>query len=314
MAPEPAPPPMGSLLVLGHANLDVHLQVQELPRPGASVPVLERRVLWGGTACNIAHQSAALGVPTRIWSRVGDDFPPAWRQALAKAGLDLSFLEVVPGARTATCFILTDLADRQSYAIDQGPMADMAADPPGAHLLNALPEGSWVHFATGNPLAYAPLAHAAREAGYKVALDPGQELRFMYDRRSLEGLLSMSDLLFVNDFELQVACDLLQARGPDDLLGLVPGLVVTRGAQGATLHRRGRPPATQPAFPVRALDPTGAGDALRAGWYAALHAGRGEEEALRWGQAAAAFCVQQVGAQERVARPADLDALLRRPA
>ncbi|HEX2066941.1 MAG TPA: PfkB family carbohydrate kinase, partial [Candidatus Thermoplasmatota archaeon] len=242
---------------------------------------------------------------------VGEDFPPAWRHALAQAGLDLSFLEVVQGARTPTCFILTDLADRQSYAIDQGPMADMAADPPGPHLLNSLPEGGWVHFATGNPVAYAPLAHAAREAGYRVALDPGQELRFMYDRRSLEGMLAMADILFVNDFELGVACDLLAASGPEAILRLVPAMVVTRGAQGATLYRRGRPPFMQPAFPVRVVDPTGAGDALRAGWYAALHAGLDEEQGLRWGQAAAALCVQQVGAQERVARSGELAAMLK---
>ncbi len=77
----------------------------------------------------------------------------------------------------------------------------------------------------------------------------------------------------------------------------------------AAPHQSGRKPVKQPAFPVKVVDPTGAGDAMRAGWYAALRSGRGMEEALRWGQAAAAVAVQHSGPQTRVVREEDLLAL-----
>jgi ribokinase len=302
--------PAAFLAVCGHTNLDVHLQVQDLPRPGQSVPVLERRTLWGGTAANIARQAAGLGVPTRMWSRVGDDFPAAWRQALADEGVDLAFLETVRGGRTPTCFILTDLLDRQCYAIDQGPMARMEEAPIGKEFLNGLPDGAWLHVSTGNPIAYAQVAHAARDSGLHVGFDPGQEMRFQYDTRSFEGLLDTAEVFFCNEEELRVACDFLSYGDPVQFLDHVDAVVVTRAAKGASLYRSGKKAVTVPAFPTRVVDPTGAGDALRAGWYAALRAGKGMEEALRWGNAAAALKLPHMGGQEHVLRMPEMARLL----
>lgn len=295
------------LAVCGHTNLDIHLAVKEIPKAGQSTPVVERRTLWGGTAANIARHAGGLGVPTRLWSRVGDDFPAAWRTALGADGVDLSHLDVVPGAQTPTCFIFTDLLERQAYAMDQGPMEHMAEAPPTEALLDGMARDAWLHLATGDPLAYAPVAAAAVARGIRIALDPGQELRYKYDARSLKGLLEQSDLLFVNESELRTACDLLDCAEPEELLLHVPALVVTRSERGASLYRDGHAPHHQPAFPVNVVDPTGAGDALRSGFYAALHAGRAFEEALLWGQAAAATVVQHPGAQERALRRVDLD-------
>ncbi|HEX2065506.1 MAG TPA: PfkB family carbohydrate kinase [Candidatus Thermoplasmatota archaeon] len=298
------------LAVAGHSNLDVQLQVQELPKPGQSVPVLERRTVWGGTAANVARHAGGLGVPVRLWSRVGADFPPAWRAALAADGVDLTFLDVAPDALTPTCFVMTDLLDRQCYAMDQGAMGRIDAHPAGPELLNGLAEDAWLHVTTGNPLGYAPLVDAARRAGIPVALDPGQELRFQYDARSFEGLLDEADAFFCNEPELRVACDFLGYGGAEQLLDHVDTLVVTRAEKGATLYRTRKKPVSLPAFPVRVLDPTGAGDALRAGWYAALHEGRDAEAALRWGLAAAAVKVQHAGGQDHVVRRPELAAFL----
>jgi sugar/nucleoside kinase (ribokinase family) len=298
------------LAVAGHANLDVQLQVKELPKPGQSVPVLERRTVWGGTAANIARHAGGLGVPVRLWSRVGPDFPPAWRSALESDGVDLTFLDVAKDALTPTCFILTDLLDRQSYAMDQGAMGRIDEHPAGPELLNGLTDDAWLHVTTGNPLGYAQLVDAARKAGIPVALDPGQELRFQYDTRSFEGLLDQADLFFCNEPELAVACDYFGYGGAEQLLDHAGAVVVTRAEKGATLYRPRKKPFSLPAFPVRVLDPTGAGDALRAGWYAALHARKDQEAALKWGLAAAAVKVQHVGGQDHVVRRAEIEPLL----
>src|SRR5688500_6435825 len=187
------------LAVCGHTNIDVQLHVKELPKAGQSVPVLDRRTVWGGTGCNIARHAAGLGVGTRLWSRVGDDFPTNWRQVLEEGGVDLAYLDVAKGGRTPMCTILTDLLDRQCYAMDQGAMATMAENPPKPALVEGLTAGGWLHIATGDPLDYAGISTAAREAGVLVALDPGQEITFQYDARSFEGMLDLCDALLVNE-------------------------------------------------------------------------------------------------------------------
>ena len=301
------------LAVCGHANLDVLLRVRDLPRAGQSTPVLERQVARGGNGSNIASHAASLGVPVRLWSRVGDDFPAAWRADLEALGVDCSQLAVAAGAATPTCFVFTDELGRQCFAIDGGPMGAMAQSPPGPALVEGLAPGGWLHVATGDPLAYAPVVDAARRAGVKVALDPGQEMSFRYDARALAGLLSWCDAFFVNEAELRVACGLLGLSTAEELLQHVPALVVTRGAQGASLYRRGERTVHAPAPPLdRLADPTGAGDAFRAGWYAALHEGHSFEGALRWGQAAGAANCRHHGSQGQLLMRAELDAMLSR--
>lgn len=300
------------LAVCGHSNLDVLLRVKDLPQAGQSTPVIERRVARGGNGSNIASHAASLGVPVRLWSRVGDDFPEDWRRDLQQLGVDVSHLAVARGTATPTCFIFTDLLDRQCFAIDGGPMTAMAQSPPGPELVHGLAPGAWLHVATGDPLAYAPVADAARRLGIRVALDPGQEMSFRYDRRALEGLLSWCDAFFVNEAELRVASDLLGASAPEDLLRHVPLVVVTRGEKGASLYRRDGRTVHAPAFPIdRVVDPTGAGDAFRAGWYAALHAGLPTEEALRWGQAAGAAKTRHSGSQGHLLVREDLARFIR---
>lgn len=302
------------LAVAGHTNLDVQLQVQELPKPGASVRVLDRRTVWGGTAANIARHAGGLGVPTRLWSRIGDDFPPSWRTALEADGVDLAFLDVARGEKTPTCFILTDLLDRQSYLMDEGPMGRIAEHPAGVELLNGLDEESWLHIATGDPIGYAPLADAAHRAGIPIGFDPGQELRFQYDTRSFEGMLEYASVFFCNEFELRVACDLLRYGGPEQLLDHVDAVVVTRAEKGASLYRGKQKALHVPAFPAKLVDATGAGDAMRAGWYAALREGLDMGAALRWGMAAAAIKVQHPGGQDYVVRGTELHEILRKGA
>ncbi len=267
-----------------------------MPGPSQSAPVKDRRTVYGGTACNIARHAAGLGVDVRLWSRVGPDMPLDWRAELEDSGLDLSSLDMA-GNRTPTCYILTDAEDEQAYCMDQGAMATMTQNPPPLSLIDGL--DGWLHVGTGDPAAYNDIVDAARKAGIAIALDAGQELRFMYDPRTFERLLDRCDAAFLNDPEMDLALSYLRYGDPIQLLDHVDTVVHTKGAAGATLLRAGSKPIHIPAFPVAAIDPTGAGDALRAGWYAALARGDDMERALIEGQAAAAVCVQMLGPQSR---------------
>lgn len=308
MAPPCLAPPVPFLSVLGHSNIDVQLHVEQMPGPNQSAPVQDRRTVYGGTAANIARHAAGLGVATRLWSRVGVDFPPEWKAGLEDDGVDLSCMDFDPAGRTPTCYILTDADDAQAYCMDQGAMADMVAHPPTAAVLAGLT--GWLHVATGDPAAYAKIMDDAKAAGVRVAFDPGQELRFMYDARSFEQLLDKADVLFLNDAEYALACDYMRYGDPAQFLDHVDAVVITHGSKGASLYRNGAKPLQQPAFVAAAIDPTGAGDALRAGWYAALAEGHDMQTALAWGQAAAAVAVEHLGPQSHVVRRADLQAHL----
>lgn len=303
-----APPRTAYLAVLGHTNLDVQLHVSALPRPGESRPVLERRTVWGGTAANIARHAAGLGVPTRLWSRVGSDFPDEWRAALEADGVDLVHLVVAEDAATPTCFILTDRRGQQSYAMDQGAMRDLARHPAAPAVVDGV-EG-WLHVATGAPEAYWPSMDAARAAGIGVAFDPGQELRFSFDPKRFERTLDRADTVFLNETEMRIAFEYLSYGDPVQLLDHVDAVVATHGARGATLYTAKGKPQHEPSLATRVVDPTGAGDAVRAGWYAALRDGRTQAEALRWGMAAAAVVLTMVGPQPRALARPDIDQIL----
>lgn len=298
------------LAVAGHTNIDIQLRMEELPGRGQSSPVLERRTVHGGTAANVARHAAGLGVPVRLWSRVGDDFPSDWHDALASDGVDLHYLDLVRGGRTPTCYVLTDAGGDQAYCMDQGAMATMVENPPDSRLVAGLT--GWLHLCTGDPRAYLDIAATARQRGIPVALDPGQELRFLYGPKVFERLLDRSDAVFLNEDELDLALRYLSYGDPVQLLDHVDTVVVTRGSKGASLYQVGGRHIHQDAFSVPVLDPTGAGDALRSGWYAALQVGLTQEEALRWGQAAAAIAVQHPGPQDHVVRPDALREVLAR--
>lgn len=246
------------LLVVGHSNIDVQIQLNQMPGPGVSSPVVSRRVVYGGTACNIARHAASLGVDVRLWSRVGPDFPLDWMQALEEDGVKLAFEE---GNATPTCFILTDAAGEQSYMMDQGAMA-----PPFEVPLSVLDGVTQLHICTGDPASYLPLAKEANRQGIPVAFDPGQEIHFAYDSDSLEAMLNLSHTFWCNEAELEKAFQFMSYGDPVQLLDHVERVIVTRGENGADIYGLGAQHV--PCTPANLVDPTGAGDAFRAGFYA----------------------------------------------
>lgn len=290
---------MPYLAVIGHSNIDVQLDVGEMPGGGRSSPVKSRRTVYGGTAANIARHAAGLGCPVRLWSRVGHDFPDAWRDALESDGVELA-LDTPEGALTPTCFILSAPDGEQAYCMDQAAMR-----PPYTVPETVLDGIQWLHVSTGDPASYQPLVKAAKAQGIQIALDPGQEIHYSYDSKSFHQMLELADLLFVNEVELQAAFKLCNYGDPVQFLDHVDALIVTHGAHGADLWTEAGKVHVDAAA-AEAVDATGAGDALRAGFYAGLHAGKSMQGALGDGVKAGTFAVTLVGPQPRAIRPDDL--------
>ena len=219
------------------------------------VPDMRRE--FGGCAGNIAYTLQMLGGNAHIMATVGDDFGP-YDYRLQRLGLALDHIRAVPATFTAQAFITTDLDDNQITAFHPGAMnhshENHVGDAKGIKLGIVAPDGR------DGMLQHAREFH---EAGIPFIFDPGQGLP-MFSGPELEEFLRLADYVTVNDYEAQ----LLQERTGKNLEALakhVSAIVVTLGAQGAVVYTGGKQIEIPCVKAEAVLDPTGCGDAFRAG-------------------------------------------------
>jgi adenosine kinase len=219
------------------------------------VPQLRRE--YGGCAGNIAYNLALLGDVGYPMATVGRDFAP-YREWMHKSGVPADHLRVVDSELTAQAFITTDLDDNQITAFHPGAMQyshlNQVADARDITLGIVAPDGR-----------EGMIRHAEQfaAAGIPFIFDPGQGLP-MFGGEELERFLGQATWVTVNDYEWQLV---QQKTGwtPGEVARRVAALIVTHGAAGSTIHTRDEV-IQIPSAPVRAVvDPTGCGDAYRAG-------------------------------------------------
>lgn len=278
------------LLVAGHVNVDRFLRLAEFPRDDRTVPVAAHRIVLGGTAGNLALAATRLGVRTGLVARIGHDFPSEFHDALRRSGIDLRGLERLPRAPTPTAYILEDRQGHQRTLMDQGAMDDRARARRSARPW--IREYSWVHLTTGPPELQLELAREARRVGASVAADPAQEVHYRWSGSRLGRLLAGAEILFGNRAEIDRVGERLGARSPERLLELVPLIVRTEGAQGATAFSRAGTIHAPARRPRRVRTVVGAGDRFRAGFYAAWFRGEELRACLAAGTRAAALALE----------------------
>lgn len=273
------------LLVVGHTNLDHFFHVERLPAADRTVPLTAREVRLGGTAASIARVAARLGVRVGLASKVGPDFPSRFRRQLREERVDLAGFTPVPGSRSPACFIVESAHGEQFTLIDQGPME---GDDGGSLPPSLLARTGWVHLATGNPAYQLRVLDRAHRANVRVTADPAQEIFYRWGATPLRRLLEGSELFFANHGELVRAIELLGVRDVRALLDLVPTVVETQGAGGASAWTRAGRTHVDAVAPRRIRQVTGAGDGFRGGFYAGWFRGDPLQECLQYGAWAAA--------------------------
>jgi adenosine kinase len=225
------------------------------------VPSLEKR--WGGTAGNIAYNLKLLGVEPVVRAAVGADFGP-YAEWLDRHGIRRDRIHVLEDALTSQCFIVTDLDDNQIAAFHPGAM-DRAHEAP----LGAADLGVRAGIVAPNgKQAMIDHARALKQGGVPCVVDPGQGLP-LFDGAALLELMDGAAVFVVNDYEWAMTLE-RTGESEDALAARVGALVVTRGERGSWLRegsRRADVPAVKAA---RVVDPTGCGDAYRAGLLYAL--------------------------------------------
>jgi adenosine kinase len=179
-------------------------------------------------------------------------------QRLEKLGLDATHVREVPGTYTAQAFITTDVDDNQITAFHPGAMNQ-------SHI-NRVSAAKDVTLGIVSPDGReGMIAHAQGffEAGIPFVFDPGQGLP-MFDGDDLERFLKMADYVTVNDYEAKLLCE-RTGRTLESLAGEVKALIVTLGGSGSEIYADGERIAIPVVPPGELMDPTGCGDAFRAG-------------------------------------------------
>lgn len=220
--------------------------------------VPEMRREFGGTAGNIAYNLNLLGGKPLIMATVGDDFGP-YSERLKKLGIPAEHVRPVLGSFTAQAFITTDLADNQITAFHPGAMNE-------SHVNSAKDAQQGVSLGIIAPDGRDGMFQHARElheAGIPFLFDPGQGLP-MFNGEELMHFLGMADYLAVNDYEAQMMQE-KTGQTVEALAKQVKALIITRGAEGSSIHADGQRFDIPCVEAEAVLDPTGCGDAYRAG-------------------------------------------------
>ncbi len=234
-----------------------HILPEQLHILNVAFLVPDMRREFGGCAGNIAYNLKMIGGQPQIMAAVGDDSQP-YLYRLEKLELSQRHIRQVAGTFTAQAFITTDLDDNQITAFHPGAMnhshQNHVADAAGVTLGIVAPDGR-----------DGMLQHASefQAAGIPFIFDPGQGLP-MFTGDELLDFVRKADYLTVNDYEGR----LLQEKTGQTLAALaqhVKALIVTLGAKGSLIYAGGRQLEIPCAQPAEVIDPTGCGDAYRAG-------------------------------------------------
>ncbi len=313
----------GRVLVVGSVNVDLVVQTERLPLPGETVLGGKFSRFHGGKGGNQAVAAARLGVPVMLVAALGDDeFGSDARAALAREGIGTDVLVTLDHTATGVALILVDAKAENQIAVAPGANAGLTA----AHVRLAL-DRLHPHVGDAMIVTHEIPTDAAREAlrigragGAWTILNPAPADGL--DR----SVLSLADVVIPNRGELArlVADDARRsgrtAPAPGETVraarmlleatteGPGPGqaVFVSLGAAGAMLVRRAGPSVEIKAPRVKAIDATGAGDALNGALAAALAGGLDLEGAARRAVVAASISVTRAGAREGYPSPDEL--------
>jgi adenosine kinase len=256
-------------------------------------PMMRRN--FGGCAGNIAYNLKMLGGDGLIMATVGHDFGP-YAEWLERWGLAGTHVRTVPGEFTAQAFITTDLDNNQITAFHPGAMNH-------SHL-NRVSDSSGVKFGIVAPDGReGMLAHAEQfaAAGVPFIFDPGQGLP-MFGGEELRAFIERAAWVAVNDYEASLLAE-RTGWSLEQIAARVQALIVTRGAEGSWIFAAGERLEIPVARAERVVDPTGCGDAYRAGLLLGLARGLDWATTGRIAGLLAAIKIAHHGTQEHRCSP-----------
>ena len=243
---------------------------------------------FGGTAGNIAYNLALLGERPLILATAGSDFD--WYETwLHQLELPLDGILRIPDELTAGAYIITDVTDNQITGFNPGAMKYPS-------LYEASAEEQLAIVAPGNVKDMVGYSRSYKEQGIPYICDPGQQVSILSADQLIE-IVPGSEMLISNDYELEMIVEKTGLQ-KSELLGRTKALITTLGESGSVVCTQQGEVRIPIARPAQVLDPTGAGDAYRAGLIKGLILRKDLEEAAKMGATCASYAVERHGTQE----------------
>jgi adenosine kinase len=271
------------------------LVADQLSKISLSFLVEELEIRRGGVAANIAFGLGCLGLRPILVGAVGPDFAD-YRSWLDRHGVDTASVHVSDVRHTARFICTTDLdanqiasfyagAMSEARGIELGPVADRVG---GLDLVVVGPN---------DPEAMVRHTDECRFRGIPFAADPSQQLARMAGPE-IRQLIEGAEYLFTNEYEAALT-EAKTGWSADEILDRVACRVTTLGPRGARIERRGLPAVEVPCPPEdQRADPTGVGDAFRAGFLAGVAWGLSDERCAQVGSLLATYVIETIGTQE----------------
>ena len=234
---------------------------------------------FGGTAGNIAYNLALLGEAPVVLAAAGNDFSP-YRDWLEKNHVETGMINIIPEEKTSFCYIVTDRADNQITAFYPGAMKF-----PAKPLAKEAFAPAMAIISPGYLAGMREYAGFYKKNNIPYVYDPGQQIPAL-DAGDLIAGISGAKAFISNDYELSLITQ-KTGLGENDILAKAEILVTTLGEKGSVIKTRDVVYNIPPAKADNASDPTGAGDAFRAGFIKGLAHGLpleicGRLAARRW--------------------------------
>ena len=274
-----------------------HILADKAHSINLSFSVEKLSVEFGGTAGNVAYSLALLGEQPEIISTAGNDFSQ-YKTHLRLCGIDATTVHEIPNESTAAAFILTDQGDNQIAAFHFGA---------GSHAYDALVETEGRALAivsAGSVADMAALPEQYRRSGVRFLYDPGQAIPSLTPE-ALKGGMQGAHVVFTSDYEMSL---ITKKTGLDEraMLEHAENLIITYGGDGSRLLSRDGETKIPAVSKTQVVDPTGAGDAYRAGFIKGLILALPLVSCARLGSAVAAYAVEVYGTQAHKFTPQEL--------
>ena len=271
------------------------LVVDQLDKLSVSFLVEDLEVRRGGCAANICFGLGNLGIRPILVGAVGEDFVE-YRSWLERHHVDCESVHVSETRHTARFVCTTDSEMAQFASFYAGAMSE-AREIELKPIADRVGGVTFVLVGPNDPEAMLRHTQECRDRGYRFIADPSQQLAFG-DGELIRELIDGAELLFSNEYE-SALIEKKTGWSADEILERVGTQVVTLGAKGVRVERHGEEPIYVEAVPeIQKVEPTGVGDAFRAGFLAAMEWGLSLERAAQLGCLLAVYVVEKVGTQE----------------
>lgn len=278
-----------------------HILADSIQSLSVSFFVPSLRKEYGGCAGNIAYNLSLLGGRPVPVGTVGGDAAD-YLDYMQELGIDTSLVRVLPDMYTPQCFITTDLDNNQIASFHPGAMLQSAENDISGQ------SGAWAIVAPDSKDGM--FAHACRlqAGGIPFVFDLGQAMP-LFDGDDLNNMLEMASILCVNEYEASVVAQ-RTGKSMEAIAAGLRGVVVTHGGEGAVVYEGGSSAEVSAVPAVEVVDPTGCGDAHRAGLLYGLTQGWTLHNACKLGNVMGSLKVASRGPQTHRPTREQIEALL----